>query len=245
MTALPPHEKAARAHADLEQTIYALSHDLASPLMGIKGFAEILRDEAGHKLSEEENKWLQQIIENAHVMDRLFEGLLEFSRAGRAELNMLVDLNEVLQEALLLLNGAVAKTGLTVEAADLPVVPGNKYHLVSVFQNLLSNAAKYHREGVPPLVRIDCSISDGLARLTFADNGTGFDPGSVGQVFDFGRRLHGARISGDGIGLAIVKRTVERHGGTVGATTRPGSGSTFYVSLPVLPFDPPSGRSRK
>jgi signal transduction histidine kinase len=174
-------------------------------------------------------------------MNRLIDDLLAYSRVGsRGRPFEPVDLAEVARQAAADLEAQVQRTGGRVEVGPLFVVNGDPTQLRQVFQNLIGNALKYHRPGVPPAVRVEGRTVAGPAgpacEVSVSDNGIGFDEKYREQVFDLFRRLHsGAGYEGTGLGLAICKKVAERHGGSVTARSTPGEGSVFTVTLPLPP----------
>jgi len=224
-------ERLRESNRDLEQTLYTVGHDLQEPLRAIRGFATML------SRCEELNgssKFVDEILDGCDRMQRRFSALREFTHAGRFEFNGPVSLEQVFMDALNALQHVVAQVDPRIEKAPLPLVRGAREPLISVFQNLLSNAMKYRR----PDERVEIHISArntpdrGLTMVTIEDNGLGFNPEHEERVFEFGTRFANGQ-SGDGMGLAITKRIIERLGGSIWAKTSLGEGTKFSFTLPL------------
>ena len=180
-------------------------------------------------------------------MTTLVADLLEFSRvSSKGKPFSPVNLNEVITGVVSDLETRLSQTGGRVEILDLPTVASDPIQMRQLLQNLIGNALKFHRKGEAPLVRVSAELVDavdesgrattgGMCRLSVADNGIGFDEKYLDRVFTIFQRLHGrGEYEGNGIGLAICRRIVERHGGTITAQSTPGKGATFIVTLPLL-----------
>ena len=145
-----------------------------------------------------------------------------------------VDLAEVTRQVLVDLETQVEDTGAVVHVGALPIISGDELQIRQLMQNLISNALKFRREGVPPEVGIESTVSDGFVTLSVRDNGIGFDPRYSQRIFRVFERLHGrTEYPGTGIGLALCRKIAERHGGQITAESQPGAGSTFIVTLPL------------
>jgi signal transduction histidine kinase len=177
-------------------------------------------------------------------MQELIQDLLAFSRVSRGDPPALVELGRVAREVVSDLDGRVRGTGGSVEVGDLPVVRADPTQMRQLLQNLIANALKFHRPGVPPRVSVEgrCDPSAGgdddgsgaACRISVRDNGIGFDEKYLDRIFTPFQRLHGrGEYEGTGMGLAICRKIVERHGGTITARSTPGEGSTFRVTFPM------------
>ncbi len=168
-------------------------------------------------------------------MQRLIRDLLKYSRVGSQECVMApTDFGLVLDQALKNLHTAVTESGAEIQRKSLPVVPANEALMVQVFQNLLGNAIKF-RGDESPRVTVSCQRQDDQALFTVEDNGIGIDPRYHEQIFTVFRRLHVAsKYPGTGIGLSLCKRIVERHGGWIQVSSKPGEGTRFSFSLPTV-----------
>jgi signal transduction histidine kinase len=222
------------ANLELESFTYSVSHDLRTPLRHIEGFAQVIRD--AEAVSEAGERPLENILAATGRMARLIDAMLLLSRLGRAELN----LTQVPLEALIDLvrhefEGEVQGRAIAWRVGALPVVPGDPVLLRQVFTNLLSNAIKYTRKR--PDAEIEIGTQPGIPGQVVVfvrDNGVGFDSAYAHRLFTVFQRLHHpTEFEGDGIGLANVRRIVQRHGGRVWAESAIDVGATFFVSLPM------------
>lgn len=172
---------------------------------------------------------------SANRMQDLLEALLRYSRVDTEGQEFgPTKLDEVVRDSVADLEVAIGKVEASVEIGPLPIVNGDPYQLRQLFQNLIANAVKYHRSEVKADVKIYGEETDGNCRIFVEDNGIGFDEKFLDKIFQPFQRLHGSNeYPGTGIGLAICKKIVERHGGTITAKSTPGKGSTFIVTLPV------------
>lgn len=228
------HEELERSNAELERFAYVASHDLQEPLRKIVGFTELLQDRYEPR-DDQEREFQQYVVNSAHRLQRLIKDLLAFSRAGRRELEVEpVDLDELAAGVTSDLELAIEDAGATIEVEDLPAVLGDAGQLREVVQNLVANALKYAAEDRPPRITVTGTREGDTVRLVVADNGIGVDPEQREAIFDVFRRLHPSHLyAGTGLGLALVKRIVERHDGTVEIRDSPlGDGIAVHVTLP-------------
>ena len=224
-------------NAELEAFSYSVSHDLRAPLRHVLGFAELLHEQAHEALDERGRRHLQKITTSANNMARLIDDLLAFSRLGRQALaKRRVDLNAIVSEARMQVTDheAAADRALDWHIGDLSAVTADPALLRQVFVNLFSNALKYSAPRDRARIEVATEVgSDGMVVARVRDNGVGFDMAHKDRLFGVFQRLHRAdEFPGTGIGLANVKRIVQRHGGRVWAESEPGCGATFYFSLP-------------
>jgi signal transduction histidine kinase len=238
-------EELLRSNRDLEQFAYVASHDLQEPLRMVAIFTQLLGERLHDKLDEESARYMGFVVEGATRMQAMIEDLLAFSRVGRGGIRRLAtDCELVLQKALGNLAGAIEESGATVSREVLPVVSADPGLLLQLFQNLIANAIKF-RSGEPP--RIEVSASEGENEWTFAvrDNGIGIAPEYAENIFVIFRRLHTRQeYPGNGLGLAICKKVVEQHGGTIWVESQPGLGSTFKFTLPKSSLHHETGGGR-
>jgi signal transduction histidine kinase len=227
------------ANKELEAFCYSVSHDLRTPLRTITGFTEILRDHHAQALPREIRRFIDLIHAGAGEMSQLITDLLAFSRLGRQPLSRRkVDLERLSREVFAELAGQHGDGHAELSLQPLPPASGDPGLLRLVLTNLLSNALKYSRASHPALVEVGVipSGDHGGPVYFVRDNGVGFDMRDVDKLFKVFQRLHLAHeFPGTGVGLAIVRRIVERHGGRVWAEAIPGSGATFFFTLPANP----------
>jgi PAS domain S-box-containing protein len=225
------------ANKELEAFSYSVSHDLRAPLRHINGFVEILHSTAGEKLDEESRGYLETIAESARQMGKLIDDLLAFSRMGRTELRLVpIRLSNVLSEALRELRHESEGRQVRWTIGELPEVDGDPAMLRQVFINLVSNALKYSRTRQATEIEITATETPEEHVVAVRDNGVGFDNAYAHKLFGVFQRLHPTHeFEGTGIGLAIVRRVVARHGGRVWAAGVVDQGATFYFSLPKRP----------
>lgn len=221
-----------RSNRELEQFAYVASHDLQEPLRMVVGFVQLLEKRLAGKLDTETREFMGFAVDGALRMQRLIQDILAYSRvSSRGTPLAPVDSAMAVQDALVLLGNTVAETGAVVQADGLPVVRADRTQLVQLFQNLIGNAIKFCQQGAPR-VQIQASRSGSQWRFTVTDNGIGIADEYRERVFGIFQRLHTRQeYDGTGIGLAICKRIVERHGGTIGVEAAPGGGSTFWFTL--------------
>lgn len=233
-------ERTAALHAalrDLEGFTHSVSHDLRAPLRQVAGFAEILDATAAGKLDEGERRALATLRDSARRSGQLMDDLLRFSKMSRQELRTLaVDLGALVQSARESLAGEAEGRDVRWTVSPLPVVRGDPSMLLLVWRNLLGNALKYTRRASPATIEVGTLRGAASEDVLYVkDNGVGFDMAHADRLFGVFQRLHGAEFEGTGIGLASVRRIVERHGGRVWAESAPGRGATFYWALPRAP----------
>ncbi|MCL4485310.1 MAG: PAS domain S-box protein [Nitrospirae bacterium] len=228
-------EQLKTAVKDLEGFSYSVSHDLRTPLRAIDGFSRILLDEYSSTLDDEGKRLLNVVRENTKRMGQLIDDILQFSRAGRMEITFSeIDMEGLAREVFEeLKNSFIGTSRVKIEIAPLPPVRGDRAMMRQVFVNLLSNAIKFSRDRDPAMIFVGASRTDEGIVYHVKDNGVGFDMRYADKLFGVFQRLHGeTEFEGTGIGLAIVKRIVLRHGGRVWAESAVGQGATLSFSLP-------------
>ncbi len=221
---------------ELEDFAFVASHDLQEPLRKIRTFADLLKDSYGQFLDERGLDYLERIDRASIRMQELIFDLRKYSRvAGRPEPFAIIDLREPVREAVAELSELIEETGGDIVVGELPSIEADRDQMRLLFQNLIGNALKY-RSGLPPKVDVYCSSScpDGFREIHVKDNGIGFDECFLDKIFRPFQRLHGRKspYSGTGMGLALCRRIVERHGGAITARSEPGKGTTMIVKLP-------------
>jgi PAS domain S-box-containing protein len=228
-----------RSNRDLEQFAYVVSHDLQEPLRMVSNFMGLLTKRYRGDLDDRAQRYIDFAVEGSQRMQRLLQDLLVYSRVStRRQSRVPVPVADVIDEATANLHLAIAETGAGISRApELPTVEADRTQLVQVFQNLISNALKF-RGAATPSVEVGCARDGDRWHITVRDNGIGFEQRLADQIFLIFQRLHGRdEYPGRGIGLAIVKRILERHGGTIRAESAPGEGATFHIHLPMRPED--------
>jgi PAS domain S-box-containing protein len=229
-----------RTNQDLQQFAYAASHDLKEPLRTVATCLQLaLRDYSGKVLDRQAGQLIEVAVAGARRMHDLVDALLEYSRAGEVAEPAIepVRVDKVVRDAITNLQSAIAETHALVSFGQLPVVTANPLHLAQLFQNLIGNALKYRSER-PPRVTVTALEEDKQWMFTVEDNGIGIEPEYQAQIFGIFKRLHGAEYPGTGIGLAICKKIVDRHGGSIWVESEVNKGSRFSFTLPRTASDP-------
>ncbi len=225
-------EELARSNAELEQFAYVASHDLQEPLRMVAAYTQLLGERYRGKLDENADKFIGYASEGALRMQTLIQDLLAFSRIGRngAALGH-VDCDAVVEEVLLSLGPAMEETGAVVTHTALPVVWADRSQMVQIFQNLIGNAIKFR--GEDPAISVQAEKADKQWLFSVSDNGIGIAPECAENVFVVFQRLHArTEYPGNGIGLAICKKIVQRYGGKIWVEPRTGHGSIFKFTMP-------------
>lgn len=223
-----------RSNTELEQFAYVASHDLQEPLRMVASFTQLLSKRYRGRLDHEADEFIGYAVDGAKRMQRLINDLLVYSRVGRAELKAdRVDMNQLVADVCRVLRGPIEDASAVVTYDPLPCVMGDGTQLAQILQNLIANGIKYHADGRIPRVHVAVTVTEHALEFCVSDNGIGFDPQYAERIFVIFQRLHSrAQYPGTGIGLSIVKKITERHGGTVRADSRPGEGANFYFTLP-------------
>jgi PAS domain S-box-containing protein len=234
-----------RSNQELQDFAYVASHDLQEPLRKIQAFGNLLEEEYGKQLGEGKS-YLDRMRNSAGRMRVLIEDLLTFSRVTtKAQPFAPVDFNVIMRDVIDDLSSRLQTTQGNIEVVgDLPTIEADPRQMYQMLQNLLNNALKFHQPGQPPHVRVHTELREPpdapkQYMLFIEDNGIGFDEKYLDRIFTVFQRLHGrGSYEGTGIGLAVVRKIVERHGGTITASSTPGKGSTFIVTLPACQVSP-------
>jgi signal transduction histidine kinase len=224
-----------RSNEDLQQFAYIASHDLQEPLRMVIASLGILEKKYGDNIDDQVKQYIDIAIEGASRMRNLIDDLLAYSRVESSGKEFAdVDMNLVLSDTLTNLGKTMAENHAVIKADPLPTIVADGIQMYQLLQNLVSNAIKYHGDA-PPLVKISISCSTSFDEWVFSvrDNGIGIDPKYQEKIFQMFQRLHSRdEYEGTGIGLAIVKRIVERHGGRIWVESEIGDGSTFFFTIP-------------
>ena len=223
-----------RSNRDLQQFAYVASHDLQEPLRMVSSFVRLLGDRYKGKMDADADEFIHFAVDGATRMQRLVDDLLAFSRvSSRARPPEITDANAVMREVLANLRPAIAEAKADVQVAELPVLPADASQLAQVLQNLVANAIKF-RGTATPRVQVSARRDGADWHFTVADNGIGIDMAHAGRLFQIFQRLHRDEYPGTGIGLAVCKKIVERHGGRIWLESEPGKGCTFHFTLPAV-----------
>ncbi|MFA6133197.1 MAG: ATP-binding protein [Phycisphaerae bacterium] len=226
-------EELKRSNHDLEQFAYVASHDLQEPLRMISGFLQLLQDRYKGKLDAKADEYIGFAFDGAGRMSTMIRDLLAYSRAGSSERQFAsVDLAAVVEYVKGNLRAAIEESQAVITHDALPTVTADPAQMRQVFQNILGNALKFRAQDRPAKIHISARREDGHWVLRVKDNGIGIAPDHFERIFMLFQRLNGRdKYSGSGIGLAICKKIIDRHGGRIGVESQPGQGSTFYFTL--------------
>ena len=225
-----------RSNAALNEFAFVASHDLQEPLRKILSFGERLGTSAGPVLDGNARQYLERMLGAAARMRALISDLLAYSQVATSdEPFAAADLAAIAREVVADLETSISEAGGRVEVGAFPVIEADALQMRRLLQNLLGNALKFRRKDSPPVVRLGASSAgDGICTITVSDNGIGFKEEHGEKIFRMFERLHArAQYDGSGMGLAICRKIVERHGGSIAATSTTGQGATFIVTLPV------------
>jgi PAS domain S-box-containing protein len=236
-------EELGRSNAELEQFAYVASHDLQEPLRKILAFGDRLKTKHYDALGDEGRDYLTRMQNAAARMQTLIRDLLSLSRvASHAQSFAPVDLAEVAQTVVSDLESRLEEAGGQVEVGALPIIIADRGQIAQLLQNLIGNGLKFHKSEVAPVVKVyglprnHHGVSPDTCEIVVEDNGIGFDEKYSDKIFRVFQRLHGrGQYEGTGIGLAVCRKIVERHGGSIVATSTPGAGAKFTVNLPYRP----------
>lgn len=241
-------QELARSNQELQSFAYIASHDLQEPLRKVVAFSDRLQTKEAANLSDLGKDYLCRMQNAAIRMGQLIEDLLVFSRVTtKAKPFQRIDLNEVVNEVLVDLEERIARLGAHIDVGPLPVVEAEPTQMRQLFQNLLANAMKFHRENISPVIYINCrNIDKATCEIRVADNGIGMDQKYFDRIFKPFQRLHGKGVyKGTGIGLAICQKIVVRHGGTIKVDSAPRNGATFIITMPLFQLKKESGNDEK
>ncbi len=224
-------EDLARANAELEQFAYIAAHDLQEPLRMISIFTQLLAKRYKGRLDKDADEFITYVVDGAKHMQQMIEDLLTYSRVGTSGKPFEpANCEAVFDQAVANLKVAIEENGAAVTHDPLPTVMVDTSQMIELFQNLISNAIKFRREE-PPRVHVSAKIADNEWFFSVSDNGIGISPEFMGQLFKIFQREYVAKYPGTGVGLAICRRIVERHGGRIWAESEHGKGSTFYFTI--------------
>ena len=233
--------KLALSNKELQDFASVAAHDLQEPLRKIQSFADRLRSKSSTTLDAETVDYLERIQKSSYRMQTLINDLLDYSRVStKVQPFARVDLNQILTQVISDLEIRLEKTKGKIEYVDLPKVDADPLQMTQLFLNIINNALKFHKPNVPPVVKISSRMTTSkrngseICEITVADNGIGFDEKYSDRIFTIFQRLHGRQeYEGTGIGLAICRKIIERHEGTIIAKSIPGESATFVITLPI------------
>jgi PAS domain S-box-containing protein len=227
------------SNTELEQFAYVISHDLQEPLRMVSSYTQLLAKRYSDKLDNDADEFIAYAVDGTKRMQSLLHDLLEYSRVGtRGKPFSLVNCQHIVEQAIANLKIAIEECGASVSYDVLPTIMGDEGQLVRLFQNLIGNAIKFRREEAPQ-VHISAKRMNYIVTFSVKDNGIGIDPQHSQSIFEILRRLHTIEeYPGTGMGLAICKKIVERHGGHISVQSQPGQGSTFYFSVNTAGGEP-------
>jgi light-regulated signal transduction histidine kinase (bacteriophytochrome) len=227
-------DKLAQSNKELEQFAYVASHDLQEPLRMVASYIQLLQRRYKGQLTSEADEFINYAVDGVVRMKTLINDLLIYSRVNTKEFPPeSVDCNVIVEKTLVNLKAAIDESNATINVDPLPTLHANSLQISQLFQNLISNAIKFRREGVPPVVNITAKHAGNEWLFTVSDNGIGIDKEFSDKIFVIFQRLHNAsEYPGTGIGLAICKRIVERLGGHIWVEAEPNKGSTFNFTIP-------------
>ncbi|HYZ83976.1 MAG TPA: ATP-binding protein [Bryobacteraceae bacterium] len=223
-----------RTNEELRQFAYIASHDLQEPLRTVGSYAQLLAKRYGEKVGPDAEEFVKFIVEGVRRMHTLLNDMLSYSRVTEREARPMVatDVRQVVAVALANLEASIKESGAEITIGPLPTIEMDDLQIGQVFQNLISNAIKYKGPN-PPKIHVDAHRDGDEWVFRVSDNGLGIDPRYHERIFGIFKRLHGKEIAGTGMGLAICKKIVERHGGRIWVESEPEKGSRFYFTLPA------------
>lgn len=226
--------EAERSNEDLQHFASVISHDLREPLLVISRYLDLLAKQLGDKLDDNSRRFIEQSTASAHRMQNMISAILKYSRSDNAILNLeRVDTGHIVEQACANLNIRIESTRAVITCDEnMPTICGDKVLLTQLFQNLLSNGIKFaHME--PPQIHVCAEKDENQYRFAVSDNGIGINDEQYQKVFNiFDRASRGRKYSGFGIGLAVCKKIIERHGGSIWVESEMWQGSTFYFTIP-------------
>lgn len=225
------------AYDELDTFSFTISHDLRTPLSAVKNYTEIIMEDHGHEFTDEAKELFNRVIRGTDKMTSLIKDVLQYSRVGRAEIaSEPIDMKKLFNEIREELIGLEERNDIKIIIKNTPSVNGDKTMMMQLFTNLVGNAVKYSTypgRKDPALVEIDGSTKDGFVVYTIGDNGIGIDMKYANRIFELFKRLDNVKnIEGTGVGLAIVKRIIEKHRGKIWLESRLEHGTKFYVGIP-------------
>jgi signal transduction histidine kinase len=237
-------ERLARSNEELQHFAYIASHDLQEPLRMIASFLQLLKLDYGDRIDVEGKEYIRFAVEGAGRMQALIEDLLTYSRVETKGREFApIDMEEILERVIIDLQKIIQESGATVTHDPLPTIKADSLQMMQLLQNLINNGIKFHRDE-PPRVHVSARLEEGQWHFLVTDNGIGIEPQYQDRIFIIFQRLHTRdEYPGTGIGLAVCKRIIDRHGGRIWIESELGKGSTFHYTIPVDPPEAGEGRT--
>lgn len=228
-------ERLELSNRELQDFASIAAHDLQEPLRKILAFGDRLDSRCSKELAEEGRDYLSRMLASAKRMRKLIEDLLTYSRVTTKTLPFQsTDLNEIIHDVISDLEIRLEQVKGKVESNRLPTIDADPSQMRQLFQNLIANSLKFHRPEIAPHIKVTVKTLGNFCELSFEDNGIGFEEKYLDRIFTIFQRLHGKQeYEGTGVGLAVCRRIVERHGGTITAKSAPQEGATFIINLPI------------
>jgi len=224
-----------RSNKDLEEFAFVASHDLQEPLRMVASFTKLLAKSYKDKLDEDANDFIKYAVDGAIRMQNLIEGLLSYSRITSRGLPFnRIDVNSIVDKVILNLKNSIEETETVITYDELPTILGDERQMEQLFQNLIQNSIKFRRNGIPPQIHISSKKQDKEWVFSVSDNGIGIDSQYFDKIFIIFQRLHlRDEYPGSGLGLALCRKIISRHGGKIWVESKLGKGSTFYFTIPI------------
>lgn len=225
-----------KSNEELKKFAYATSHDLQEPLRMISLYVQLLNKKLDPILDAECREYINIVTKGAGAMSEMIKDIIDFSKTGGFEKNFApVNLSNLVEDITEMFGPRINETGADIIVDKLPVVNGNREQLERLFQNLISNALKFYKNGEHPKLEITASMKDNYWLFCFKDNGIGISSKYFSQIFVLFQTLHSkSEYGGSGIGLALCKKIVENHGGSIWVVSEEGKGAAFYFTLPIV-----------
>jgi light-regulated signal transduction histidine kinase (bacteriophytochrome) len=222
------------ANDEIQQFTYITSHDLQEPLRTMASYAQLIERRYKGKLDKDADEFIEYMVDGAKRMKDMIQGLLEYSRVGTEETIREFSADAALNSALSSLQFAISECNAEIIRDKLPIINADENQITRVFLNLIGNALKFHKEGIRPKIHISAEKKDNEHIFSVSDNGIGLEEQYSDKIFEVFKRLHAiGEYQGAGIGLAIVKRVIDNHGGRIWVESELGKGSTFYFTVPI------------
>ena len=224
-----------RSNQELQDFASIAAHDLQEPLRKIQTFGDRLLTQSSADLSPESNDYLARMLASAGRMRKLIDDLLTYSRVtSKGDAFQITNLNHILRDVVADLEVRIESSNGEVIVNPLPEIEADPSQMRQLFQNLIANGLKFHVPGSEPLVTVSASLEGNVCIITVTDNGIGFDEKYLDRIFVIFQRLHGRQeYQGTGVGLAVCRRIVDRHGGSITASSSPNQGAKFIITLPI------------